>query len=294
MRNIIISSLLATSLISGGSLGYNHFKKDITLVVDGKKKEISTFTGNVEELLIEQEVKYDTNDIINIPLDTKLTDGMNVEVTDVMVKIEKENKVVDFETEIVKDSEMKKGTTLVSVEGKNGENELVYEVTYHNGKQVGKKFIEENVITNPVNKVVKEGTKEEIKVEEVKEVKKEEEPKIIEEPVKEETTKEVEQVKETSESSEVSNLGTHMVVESTSYCQGSVTATGTQARWGVIAVDPNVIPFGTKVYIPQFDKVFIAEDTGGAIKGNKIDIFMENSDDAINWGRRNIDIYILK
>ena len=294
MRNIIISSLLATSLISGGSLGYNHFKKDITLVVDGKKKEISTFTGNVEELLIEQEVKYDTNDIINLPLDTKLTDGMNVEVTDVMVKIEKESKVVDFETEIVKDSEMKKGTTLVSVEGKNGENELVYEVTYHNGKQVGKKFIEENVITNPVNKVVKEGTKEEIKVEEVKEVKKEEEPKIIEEPVKEETTKEVEQVKETSESSEVSNLGTHMVVESTSYCQGSVTATGTQARWGVIAVDPNVIPFGTKVYIPQFDKVFIAEDTGGAIKGNKIDIFMENSDDAINWGRRNIDIYILK
>lgn len=294
MRNIIISSLLATSLISGGSLGYNHFKKDITLVVDGKKKEISTFTGNVEELLIEQEVKYDTNDIINLPLDTKLTDGMNVEVTDIMVKIEKESKVVDFETEIVKDSEMKKGTTSVSVEGKNGENELVYEVTYHNGKQVGKKFIEENVITNPVNKVVKEGTKEEIKVEEVKEVKKEEEPKIIEEPVKEETTKEVEQVKETSESSEVSNLGTHMVVESTSYCQGSVTATGTQARWGVIAVDPNVIPFGTKVYIPQFDKVFIAEDTGGAIKGNKIDIFMENSDDAINWGRRNIDIYILK
>ena len=294
MRNIIISSLLATSLISGGSLGYNHFKKDITLVVDGKKKEISTFTGNVEELLIEQEVKYDTTDIINLPLDTKLTDGMNVEVTDVMVKIEKESKVVDFETEIVKDSEKKKGTTSVSIEGKNGENELVYEVTYHNGKQVGKKFIEENVITNPVNKVVKEGTKEEIKVEEVKEVKKEEEPKIIEEPVKEETTKEVEQVKETSESSEVSNLGTHMVVESTSYCQGSVTATGTQARWGVIAVDPNVIPFGTKVYIPQFDKVFIAEDTGGAIKGNKIDIFMENSDDAINWGRRNIDIYILK
>ena len=294
MRNIIISSLLATSLISGGSLGYNHFKKDITLVVDGKKKEISTFTGNVEELLIEQEVKYDTNDIINLPLDTKLTDGMNVEVTDVMVKIEKESKVVDFETEIVKDREMKKGTTSVSVEGKNGENELVYEVTYHNGKQVGKKFIEENVITNPVNKVAKEATKEEIKGEEVKEVKIEEEPKIIEEPVKEETTKEVEQVKETSESSEVSNLGTHMVVESTSYCQGSVTATGTQARWGVIAVDPNVIPFGTKVYIPQFDKVFIAEDTGGAIKGNKIDIFMENSDDAINWGRRNIDIYILK
>ena len=63
---------------------------------------------------------------------------------------------------------------------------------------------------------------------------------------------------------------------------------------GSYRVDPNVIPFGTKVYIPQFDKVFIAEDTGGAIKGNKIDIFMENSDDAINWGRRNIDIYILK
>ena len=85
-----------------------------------------------------------------------------------------------------------------------------------------------------------------------------------------------------------------MVVESSAYCTGTITSTGTKPRWGVIAVDPNVIPYGTKVYIPQFNQVFVAEDTGSAIKGNKIDIFMNSKSEALNWGRRNIDIYVLK
>ncbi|PGA05678.1 hypothetical protein COL71_25460 [Bacillus mycoides] len=71
-----------------------------------------------------------------------------------------------------------------------------------------------------------------------------------------------------------------------------LTATGTSVRWGVIAVDPSVIPLGSKVYIPQFNQTFIAEDTGNAIKGNIIDIFMDTNSQANDWGRRNIEIYI--
>jgi 3D (Asp-Asp-Asp) domain-containing protein len=74
-----------------------------------------------------------------------------------------------------------------------------------------------------------------------------------------------------------------MTVVATAYTGDTITSTGTTPKWGTIAVDPTVIPYGTKVYIPQFDKVFIAEDCGGAIKGNKIDIFMNDSDSVNNW-----------
>ena len=60
-----------------------------------------------------------------------------------------------------------------------------------------------------------------------------------------------------------------------------------------IAVDPEVIPLRSKVYIPQFGKVFVAEDVGSAIKGNRIDIFMNDYDDAMEWGLREIDIIVL-
>ena len=75
---------------------------------------------------------------------------------------------------------------------------------------------------------------------------------------------------------------------------GDMTYLGTKCREGyTIAVDPKVIPLGTKVYIPQFGKVFVAEDTGSAIKGNKIDIFMNSYAKAMEWGIRYIDIIIL-
>lgn len=86
-----------------------------------------------------------------------------------------------------------------------------------------------------------------------------------------------------------------MRVSSSAYSMGSVTATGTRPTAGrTIAVDPRVIPYGTKVYIPHFDKIFIAEDTGSAIKGNKIDIYMKTVSECLNWGIRNIDVKILK
>ena len=87
--------------------------------------------------------------------------------------------------------------------------------------------------------------------------------------------------------------GKNMKVKATSYTGKQLTYLGTQARYGVIATDPKVIPLGSKVYIPYFDKVFIAEDTGSAIKGNKIDIWLPTYKEAMNWGIRNIDIIIL-
>lgn len=86
-----------------------------------------------------------------------------------------------------------------------------------------------------------------------------------------------------------------ITVEATAYSVeengSSSTASGTYVRRGVIAVDPRVIPLGTRVYIPGYG-VAVAEDTGGSIIGNKIDIAFDSYGEAMNFGRQVIEIYI--
>ena len=62
--------------------------------------------------------------------------------------------------------------------------------------------------------------------------------------------------------------------------------------YSTIAVDPSVIPLGTKVYVEGYGYA-IAADTGGAIKGNRVDLFFNTEAEASNWGVRNLDVYIL-
>ena len=88
--------------------------------------------------------------------------------------------------------------------------------------------------------------------------------------------------------------GKEMKVRATAYANDPITATGKKPRpYHTLAVDPKIIPYGTRVYIPEFNKVFIAEDCGGAIKGNRIDIYMNNEYECRQWGVRNITIIIL-
>lgn len=71
-----------------------------------------------------------------------------------------------------------------------------------------------------------------------------------------------------------------------------ITATGIAAARGVVAVDPNVIPLGSRLYIPGYG-IAVAADTGGAIHGGRIDLCMESYGEAINFGRRNVEVYVL-
>ncbi len=82
-------------------------------------------------------------------------------------------------------------------------------------------------------------------------------------------------------------------VEATAYTYtGNPTATGVYPREGLIAVDPRVIPLGTEVYVEGYGYA-IAADTGGAIKGNIIDVFFPSFQTCIEWGRRPVTIHIL-
>ena len=147
-----IATVLSVGLLSGG---YTLANKNITLVVKGKEMEISTLKSNVKDVLTEQNINYDENDIISMPLNQKISSGDKIEIIDVTEKTIKEDKEVPFEVKVVEDKNLLKGDTKVEVEGQSGNNELLYKVTYHNGKQVEKKFIEEVIVTNPIDKVIK-------------------------------------------------------------------------------------------------------------------------------------------
>ena len=89
-----------------------------------------------------------------------------------------------------------------------------------------------------------------------------------------------------------------MSMEATAYLPtdgngAGITATGVRATYGVVAVDPRVIPLGSKVYIPGYG-VALAADTGGAIKGYKIDLCMESYSECMRFGRRNVTVYVLE
>ena len=85
-----------------------------------------------------------------------------------------------------------------------------------------------------------------------------------------------------------------ITVSATAYSGDGITSTMIKPKWGVIAVDPRIIPYGSIVYIPYFDKYFVAEDCGGGIKGKKIDIFMDSEAKCRQWGVRKIKIKIVK
>ena len=95
-----------------------------------------------------------------------------------------------------------------------------------------------------------------------------------------------------------SKLGRAIYVEATAYSPedpglGLYTARGSLVGYGIISVDPSFIPLGTRVYIPGYGEA-VADDTGGAIVGNKIDIAFDTYEEAIRFGRQNIEIYIIE
>lgn len=266
-----IALLLSTTLgVYGFIGGYNALNKEgISLTIKGKESKVSTFKTTVKDLLIENNIEYDENDIITPSLDSKLEDNMDIKLVVVTEDTIIEKEEIPYEVKTVDDKTLLKGKTKVSQEGKVGEKELTYKATYHDGKLVGKILQEEHISKEATEKIVKKGTKEEIVVASRSQTSRNNNSKV-----------------------QTASSGKYMKVVATAYAGDTITATGTKPKWGTIAVDPRVIPYGTKVYIPQFNMTFVAEDCGGAIKGNKIDIFMNSNSECRTWGRRTIDIYI--
>ncbi|WP_430534410.1 ubiquitin-like domain-containing protein [Listeria rocourtiae] len=261
-------------------------------IQNGAKKETTWSTKDtVAELLTEKKIKLDTHDKVLPAKTTKLTPNMTVVVTYVDKKTDEKKSTVAFKTVVKEDSSLKKGEEKVVQTGKAGEKVAKYDVVLENGKEKHRKLLAEQVIAKPEDKIVVRGTKEEPVV-----------AAISNSPApsssKKATTSNASSKSSSAStvSSKPSSGGKTFTMESTAYSGGGTTATGINltANPGlkVVAVDPSVIPLGSRVYVSGYGEA-IAGDTGGAIKGNIVDVYFADESQCYTWGRRQVTVTIL-
>ncbi len=225
---------------------------DFELTADGETKAYKSLKPTVEEAVIDVGIKLRDRDIVIPKRETALEQDSQIVVKRVEIEKKTVTEKVKFKTIEKDDTTMAEGKTKVLKEGKNGKDKVTYEITYIDGKEAKRKELKRKVIEKPVNKVVANGTQIEYN------------GKLY---------------------------SRKLVVKAYSYTGGGTTAMGTRARVGEIAVDPRVIPLGTNVYIEGVG-ARRAEDTGGNIKGNTIDIYMNTLSECRQWGVRYVTIYI--
>ena len=241
----------------------------VTVAADGESTSFKTVSCTVAEAIAMAEVTLGESDIVSLPQDSVLTEAATIEISRVATDTVTETEVIKYETKKVNTDKLYVGETEVETKGENGKKEYVYKITLTDGVETDRKLVSETVVKEPVDKVVLVGTKEKPKV--------------------------------TTTSTPISYKAVY-TMKATAYTfgedGGNSTATGIRPYRGVVAVDPKVIPLGTKLYIETSDGNYIygeaiAADTGGAIKGMKIDLFLDTKSEVRSFGRRTVNVYVL-
>ncbi|OIB01731.1 hypothetical protein AK95_02210 [Paenibacillus sp. LC231] len=265
----------------------------VKVTVGSTTKTIFTSQDTVDHVLKEAGITIQGEDIVQPAQNTKLTSNMNIDVVRVTKQKVKETEDRNFRVIKTADPSLERGDNRVIQRGEPGLMVNHYEKVYHNGKLVSKTKVSQEIERRTKDKIIAVGTK------------KVEKPVIVQaaatdvkaKPAKLSGTKKVTTAKAV-ENNVVSRAGVDFKyskvlnnVSMTAYSAeqqgiGTRTASGTRVTEGrTIAVDPNIIPIGWWVYIEGIG-FRRAEDTGGAIKGNKIDVYYDSLKSAINFGRK--------
>ncbi|MBB6447485.1 ubiquitin-like domain-containing protein [Bacillus benzoevorans] len=240
----------------------------VTLFDGGTEKKVWSTSTTVAGFLTQQGITLTDLDRVEPMLEERVIENSVINV----IRVEKVTDVVEepigYAVVAQKDENLPSGTEKIITDGKEGLVSRQYEVIKENGVEVSRNVISEQMIRDKQDKVVAVGTK-------------------------------LQPIQVASRGNEP---GREMYVVATAYtasCSGcsGTTATGINLHVNsdakVIAVDPSVIPLGSKVYVEGYGYA-IAADTGGAIKGNKIDVFIASKAEAYRWGRRTVKIKILE
>lgn len=318
---LILAILLAGLLISGFVL---MSRKNVSLQFEAERTELKTYAPTVEDFLKEQNIQLEEKGYINHPLNTKLENNMEIVIKEpkhydlviakgkiekdlvspftqvgnilesldvslgekdytepgleenieegtlikvfrVEEKVEKKELEIPFETNYKDNSNMLKGESKVISPGSKGLKSQELKTTLVNGETSKVEIVREDVLREATPELVERGTNQLLA-----------------------TSRGSRKFKKTM-------IMTATAYDDTPQSQGKwvgKTATGLPLQHGMIAVDPRVIPLGTRLYVEGYGEG-VAGDTGGAIKGNKIDLFFSSSRDVKNFGRRKVRVYIL-
>lgn len=188
-------------------------------------------------------------------------------------KITIEDQEIPFETEYIESEELLPGQSKLQDAGKKGIQRRVLKTFEMDGKIVDQQVQSSYVLVSPKKEVILRNSKPAPK------------KRVIIQRTKPKDNNSI-------DFSQL-NIKATLTVEATAYTYtGNKTATGVEPNEGMIAVDPKVIAMGSKVYVEGYGYA-IAADTGGDIRGKRIDVFFTSLRKCINWGRRPVHIYVL-
>lgn len=258
-------------------------RRSQTIYINYCGEEITTTSHGetVEQLLQRLNLSVGEDDQISWPLSADTFDGMCLRIDHVIHQEQTYTTAVPHTTSYCHDPSLPQGMEQTIVEGVDGEMLCTATVTYINGQEVGRTVLTQTVLSGSVEEIIAVGTG------------------LSTDPASDADMPIITEDRIILPDGQVLTFTDSMVCNATAYYNQGTTATGTQARPGVIAVDPRVIPFGTRMFIISEDGDYIygiarAEDAGDSnIIGNRIDMWFPTRWECIQFGNRNCIVYFL-
>lgn len=257
----------------------------VTFFHHGKKIPLSTECETVEQLLNQLELEISENDVLSHSPDTPITDGMTLQMDSVVTRQETYTATLPRDIQYCSDASLPEGTSQVLVEGRDGELLCTAEITYRNGAEIDRRILRQVQTIAPVTRIIAQGTAR------------------IPEP---EAPSEMPIIRDgyiIMPTGEILTYYKTDYVTATGYTHTDagcdmITSTGTTVHYGTVAVDPRFIPYGTRMLILSHDGeryygIATAEDCGGAIKRDRMDLYFPTYQECIEFGRRRCTIYFL-
>lgn len=250
--------------------------KTVSVTADGKTKGVKLALANVYDALNFAGYEVDDDDILSTSHNEDVENINAVTIKRVTYKTESSKEKIAYDTVKKNSDDVELGETKVKTEGKDGEKIVTREVKYIDGEKTSDKVVAEKTIKKPVDKVVLVGTKGAA----------------------------TSGGAGTFTDSNGATVAYSQVLtgSGTAYTApaGAGTATGVRAYHGGVAVNPNIIPYGSKLYIVSTDGSFVygyatAVDTGGALMAGTaiVDCYYNTYDECVNFGRRDVNVYVL-
>ncbi|KGK89448.1 hypothetical protein DP73_10420 [Desulfosporosinus sp. HMP52] len=229
----------------------------IKVSADGKKIDTYIAPRTVADALNKLGITLGAEDRISLALDHMLEPNDQLNVVRVTHPIETVKSEIPYQI-VAQPADYPLGLPdrIVS-RGSNGLQEQTVRLTLEDGKEVDREILNQRVVKPPTNQVVSRGTQTTI-----------------------------------SRGGNTISFKRAYVMKASAYCMpGGKTATGASVGKGIIAVDPRVIPLGKSVYVEGYGYAK-ALDTGGAIRGERVDLYMDSRQAALSWGVRTVTVYV--
>lgn len=273
--NQAVSPSLSTNIVSDMTVTISE-GTEIKLTADGETKIMYLTKGSVAEALTNADIELGKYDILNVSKNAEIYNGMNIIIQRVTYKDKTKTEKIKYDTIFENSDSIELGETKTKTKGKDGKKEIVTSCKYIDGKMVSEKVKSTTVTQKPVDKVVVVGTK----------------------------GSSLDYVAGTFTDYNGAEIPYSRVISGsgTAYTApaGAGTATGVSAYHGGVAVNPNIIPYGSKLYVVSTDGSVVygyctAVDTGGALmEGSAIvDCFYNTYDECVSFGRRDVNVYIV-